>query len=207
MILSIPQLILPLSTTTNSEELIRHPQQNSHLCSTPQVHAYLFTNVIDTQQLLTHLRHVPPILPTAVYLDASKIFSLFQLSLAVTKTHLNKCTNKMRTHSDQSEILLSLSGDTSISQAFKQFGISKHTCNVLVVDYSGNDQIENHNQEILQDLTRHIHGTHIAEFTDLDNIRDMKAIRKIYSIPTAVEDLQEIESLIVGTMALQGNTK
>ncbi|OAJ43037.1 hypothetical protein BDEG_26421 [Batrachochytrium dendrobatidis JEL423] len=87
----------------------------------------------------------------------------------------------MRTHSDQSEILLSLSGDTSISQAFKQFGISKHTCNVLVVDYSGNDQIENHNQEILQDLTRHIHGTHIAEFTDLDNIRDMKAIRKIYS--------------------------
>ncbi|KAH6594151.1 hypothetical protein BASA50_006848 [Batrachochytrium salamandrivorans] len=193
--------------------LIPHSPATSHPSSIPPptVHAYLFTNVLNAADLLLQLKtgssttqSTPPThsnipLPTATYLDASRIFSLFQLTLAVTKAHLNQSTATMRTHSLQTEILLALSPGISIAHAFKHFGINKLTTNLLVVC---NDP----DLTARSILTSAIQGTLAGHQFDLDSVRDLHAISKIYSVPKHMLDqLAEVETIIVGTMALQGN--
>jgi hypothetical protein len=79
--------------------------------------------------------------PLCCCLDASRIISEFQLSVAATKAFLFQSQGKLRTNSIYSEILMNLSPNTSITEAFKFFGLNAKTRSIFVILETVNEEV------------------------------------------------------------------
>ncbi|KAI8915042.1 kinase binding protein CGI-121-domain-containing protein, partial [Entophlyctis helioformis] len=179
-LLDLPQPPATTATATTTTTTAAAAAATSDILGCPHVH--LFTGVANTAALLPLLRAPPSPLgpPSATYLDAARLLSPFQLAVAVAKARLNVLAGRMRTRSLQAEILLALSPDTSIADAFARFGLSSATSAILVVSLDPNDDVRLSGCcEVLARLKHHIQGTHVADSLDLAALRDMDAISKV----------------------------
>ncbi|KAJ3276406.1 hypothetical protein HDV01_005029 [Terramyces sp. JEL0728] len=93
----------------------------------------------------------------------------------------------MKSKSIYTEILLSFSHNTSISEAFKNFGLTKKTSEIVII-------IED---ERLSDLEKYIQGDYGE---DLQFNSDAKFITKAFGVPNK----DEVEQRIIAASALQG---
>ncbi|KAJ3318690.1 hypothetical protein HDV06_004103 [Boothiomyces sp. JEL0866] len=98
-----------------------------------KLYCYYFTELKNAQELLALMKSTDSQFPNCTVLDAKHLLSVFQIQQACTKAYLNQRNKKMRSKSIYTEILLSFSHNTSISEAFKLFGLSKKTSEIIVI--------------------------------------------------------------------------
>jgi hypothetical protein len=139
-----------------------------------------FKNVENPEAILKFLKSKSDFVCTI--LDASKILSMnhlewvfiYLLIKAITKAVMLHNTNRNKTYSVNTEILLCLSPSSSLSDAFKSFGLTKKTKNVLAILPSGAN-LESH----IQDISSLVDGD-CLEHLDFSTIVDIDALRKVF---------------------------
>jgi EKC/KEOPS complex subunit CGI121/TPRKB len=97
------------------------------------LHLFQFNNIQNQKELLDLVKASDSPFPNCTILDRSRIISQFQLQMACTKAFLNLSQNRMKSRSIYTEILLCLSPSNSISDAFKNFGLSANTKDIFVL--------------------------------------------------------------------------
>lgn len=85
---------------------------------------------------------------------------------------------RAKTKSIYNEILLSLCPTTSISDAFKAFGLSNSTTDILVLVQCLDDGGPKDSQ-VLDQLKQVIQGTFIETFDLDDGLKDVKQLQKV----------------------------
>jgi EKC/KEOPS complex subunit CGI121/TPRKB len=120
MHLPLPQLLLDNNSSTVTD------MEND-------LHLFQFNNVQNQKELLGLVKATDSPFPNCTILDRSRIISQFLLQLACTKAFLNLSQNRMKSRSIHTEILLCLSPSNSISDAFKNFGLSSSTKDIFVL--------------------------------------------------------------------------
>lgn len=182
-----------------------------HLPSSRAVYVTLYRDVRNAaflhSQLLAHNGDFEYAL-----IDASVIFSRLQLLSAVFKAITHSVNGALKTPNVHSEIVMSLSPSNNIADAYRRFGISPSTKNLLVVkvvdgDTPSGDDIQAH-------LDAHFEGERFPVTDDnLAPLTDMSKLAKYYKLnglgwldgikdPAAKH--KETEVLVLGSMALRG---
>ncbi|KAJ3262578.1 hypothetical protein HK103_000107 [Boothiomyces macroporosus] len=150
------------------------------------LHCYYFNNLQNAEELLALVKSPDSEFPNCTILDSTHLLSLFQIQQACTKAYLNQLNKKMKSKSIYTEILLSFSHNTSISEAFKHFGLSKKTREIIVI-------IEG---DRLSEIRDYIKG----DYNELEFNSDLKFIRKAFG----VTDADKVERCVIAASALQG---
>ncbi|EQL00390.1 Kinase binding protein [Ophiocordyceps sinensis CO18] len=150
-------------------------------------------------------------------IDASVIFSRRQLLSAVFKATLAAVNGSLKTPNVHSETVTSLSASSNIADAYRRFGVSPTTKDLLVVKvtFATEANPEPPSAETIWDhLTANVEGQAMS-VTD-ENISaatDLPKVRKYYKLNglawlDAIKDEQkkrsEVEMLILDAMALRG---
>ncbi|KAF2755276.1 CGI-121-domain-containing protein [Pseudovirgaria hyperparasitica] len=167
------------------------------------------------------------------FLDAASILSTTHLLSAVFRALNDQSKNRLKSKNIHSEIVFCLSPNNNIGESFRRFGVAKSTTNLLVVKVPDHDSTVTA-QSIAEHLDTRIDikGSSVAFSNEtLAACSHIDNIKKIYKItddsPTQqakrkrndklhvngdsssdapkIENLQNIESIILGTMALRGS--
>lgn len=105
-----------------------------------EVEIFHYSNVSNCKMLLDAIRNRSSPIFQFTAIDASKIASLFILKVAITKALINSRNKSLKTHSINSEILHMLGTDNSVSQSFKNFGISSGTKDIIIIILTEKDE-------------------------------------------------------------------
>ncbi|EEY23814.1 CGI121 [Verticillium alfalfae VaMs.102] len=151
------------------------------------------------------------------FVDASVVASRNQILAAAFRALAAKLSDNLRTPNVHSELVTSLSPSNNIADAYRRFGISPATKDLVVVKITypsdsaatpvSRDDIEKH-------LAENVHGTP-AGFSDdeLAVSTDWTKVKKYYKLNglpwlDAIKDEQErklqMDDLVLGAMALRG---
>ncbi|KND91045.1 EKC/KEOPS complex subunit [Tolypocladium ophioglossoides CBS 100239] len=151
------------------------------------------------------------------FVDASVVVSRRQLLSAVFKAVLAVVNGGLKTSNVHSEIVTSLSASNNIADAYRRFGISPSTKDLVVVKVTfptDSNPEPPSGGKIWQHLKTHVQGD-VVDVTD-DNIAaatDIAKVRKYYKLNglswvEAIKDEKErrteLEMLILSGMALRG---
>lgn len=159
MKLHLPQLLLD----SNSDEQTLIPNN---------IHLFQFNDIQNAKDLLKIIKTSDSEFPNCTILDRSAILSLFQIQIACTKAYLNSKQSAMRTRSIYTEILLSLSHTSSISDCFKNFGLGPKTKDIFIIIDVQDSELEN----VGLLFEKHIHGTQV----DVEFKFDEQKIAKVF---------------------------
>ncbi|KJZ75475.1 hypothetical protein HIM_05171 [Hirsutella minnesotensis 3608] len=187
-----------------------------HLPSSHTVHLALFRRVRNAAFLHRQLLDRNADFEYA-FVDASVIVSRRQLLSAVFKATLAAASGSLKTPNVHSETVALLSASNNIADAYRRFGISPATTDLLVVKVLSPPSAgsQHHTPDtIWQHLTANVEGDAVA-VTDQEiaAVTDLTKVRKYYKlngIPwlDAIKDEQErrfeSERLILTGMALRG---
>ncbi|CAF9918596.1 MAG: hypothetical protein HETSPECPRED_003809 [Heterodermia speciosa] len=158
------------------------------------------------------------------FIDASVILSPNHLLAAVFRAVNDSDNGRLKSRNVHSEIVFALSPNNNIATSFRTFGILPTTRSLLVVKISTNPSITA--SSISQHLSATIEGTAIEFSKDnISKFTDIKKVKKIYKIGNKtdvqerknrgsekgtvvgeLDDKKEMEVVILGMMALRGQT-
>ncbi|CAB4256324.1 similar to Saccharomyces cerevisiae YML036W CGI121 Component of the EKC/KEOPS complex with Bud32p, Kae1p, Pcc1p, and Gon7p [Maudiozyma barnettii] len=168
-----------------------------HLPQFPEtnIEIILYQNVSNASDIRSSIAELP-----YAFIDACTICSVEQLMSAIYRVLIESKYNRLRTKSLHSEVLLALSPTSNIGEAFKRFGISDKTKNLIMVEISQSDSNCS--------LDKTVVTGDIVDFKDenLQKNSDLDAIRKIYKIDQSVkfEDISELSRATVNAIQLRG---
>ncbi|KEF56617.1 uncharacterized protein A1O9_06806 [Exophiala aquamarina CBS 119918] len=153
------------------------------------------------------------------FIDATTIISTKHALAAAFRAINDFLNERLKSRNVHSEIVFSLSPNNNIGEAFRRFGVSETTGNLLVVKVA--TQAEITEESVTRHLSENIDGQEVAfEDASLRTICDTSRIKKLYkiaSIPARKTDKQvngeaennidqtkNLEVQILGAMALRG---
>ncbi|CAK7267653.1 hypothetical protein SEPCBS119000_002663 [Sporothrix epigloea] len=186
------------------------PVAIEHLPPGYAVYAALFTGVQNVAFLQAQLIARNPAFEYAL-VDAATVVSRTHLLAAVYRAILSHRSGSLKTPNVHSETVLSLSPSLNIAEAYRRFGISKETKNVLVVKIllDGASAVP-----VWEHLAATVEGTAVplsdaaalAQCTDLARVRKYYKLNGVASLSGSAEvaQRQELEVLVLGAMALRG---
>ncbi|GJN75813.1 hypothetical protein PLICBS_009919 [Purpureocillium lilacinum] len=187
-----------------------------HLPASHAVHVALFRDVENAaalhQQLLARNADFE-----YAFIDASVIISRRQLLSSVFKSSLAAANGALKTPNVHSEIVACLSASNNIADAYRRFGVSPTTRDLLVVKVTFPTESRPEPpsaDQIWQHLKDNVQG-HAVDVTDenIDAATDLAKVRKYYKLNgldwlDAIKDDKErraeMETLVLGGMALRG---
>ncbi|CAK7563049.1 MAG: hypothetical protein SEPTF4163_000906 [Sporothrix epigloea] len=181
-----------------------------HLPPGYAVYGALFTNVQNVAFLQAQLLARNPAFEYAL-VDAATVVSRTHLLAAVYRAVLSHQSGSLKTPNIHSETVLSLSPSLNIAEAYRRFGISKETLNVLVVKVLLDDITA---APVWQHLAANVEGTAVsltdtaalAQCTDLARVRKYYKLNGVEALSKSTGEAQrhETEMLVLGAMALRG---
>ncbi|KAI1076208.1 CGI121 protein [Whalleya microplaca] len=188
-----------------------------HLPPTHSIHIGVFRDIANAtflhQQLLGRNADFE-----YAFIDASSVTSRLQVLSAVYKAATIQLGGTMKTPNIHSEIVCSLSPTNNISEAYRRFGITPTTKDLVIVKVlispSSGEPSKLSPQDVSSHLLSHVQGK-LSPFTDatLSELTDWAKVRKYYKLNGApgldgikdpAQKDREIELLILGAMALRG---
>ncbi|KAI6383089.1 hypothetical protein MCOR25_000277 [Pyricularia grisea] len=188
-----------------------------HIPNTHSVHAALFRDVSNAAHLHSQLLARNPAFEYAL-IDASAVGSTAQVLAAVFRALTALLGGGLRTPNVHSETVFCLSPSNNITEAYRRFGISPTTKDVIVLKVlfpaeEAKDAAPSP-EDVWAHLCANIQGTALP-FTDesISPLTDWAKVRKYYKLNAAPalaglkdEDTKrkESEMLILGAMALRG---
>ncbi|KAK7430989.1 hypothetical protein QQZ08_002519 [Neonectria magnoliae] len=187
-----------------------------HLPSSHKIHAVLFRDVKNApflhQQLLARNADFEYAL-----VDASVVASRLQILSAVFKATLNAVNGVLKTPNVHSEIVISLGSSNNIADAYRRYGISPSTKDLIVVKVTfptedGTPPIDS--ERIWEHLQTNVEGEalpltddHISAATDISKVRKyykLNGLKWLDDIKDEKAKRKEMETLVLGGMALRG---
>ncbi|KAH6959351.1 protein CGI121 [Fusarium avenaceum] len=187
-----------------------------HLPDSHKIYVALFRDVQNSAFLHQQLLARNPLFEYA-FIDASVVISRLQLLSAVFKATLTAVNGALRTPNVHSEIVCTMSSSNNIADAYRRYGISPSTKDLIVVKvtFTGEDGAEplTHDQ-IWEHLKSNVEGEAVSITDDqISTTTDVPKVRKYYKLNGLkwLDDIkdekvkrQEMESLVIGAMALRG---
>ncbi|KAF1955124.1 CGI-121-domain-containing protein [Byssothecium circinans] len=183
------------------------------------LHITLFKNLKNASFLKSQLLSSNPSFDYA-FLDATMILSPLPLYLSAALAIQAHLTNTLKTRTPHSELVFRLHPNNNIGEAYRKFGISETTTEMIAVKIS-----------LGEGVTRESVGRHLAEVVEgeaveigeesgeLDMWADLGKIKKIYKLSDGgkgkkgakgvvngegKDERREMESVIMGIMTLKG---
>ncbi|KAK4943381.1 hypothetical protein LTR10_017055 [Elasticomyces elasticus] len=162
------------------------------------------------------------------FIDASMVLSTTHVLAATFRAMNDYLNDRLKSRNVHSEIVFCLSPNNNIGEAFRRFGVSETTKNLLVLKVATTPEITL--DSVTQHLSSHIQGKECAfddasftKIADVDRLRKVyklgapqtskgkgsgKAVNGITSTSQGTEDdtIQHLETQILGLMALRGAT-
>ncbi|RYP77197.1 hypothetical protein DL771_001246 [Monosporascus sp. 5C6A] len=191
-----------------------------HVPVTHSVHVAVFRDVANSeflqQQLLSRNQDFE-----YAFIDASSVISRLQVLSAVYKAITIQLGGNMKTPNIHSEIVCSLSPTNNIAEAYRRYGITPSSRDIIIVKVliaagaeSTGDQGRAGARDVEAHLREHVEGTGVP-FSDevLSRATDWAKVRKYYKLNgigwlDGMKDeslkRREIEVLVLGSMALRG---
>ncbi|KAF5020938.1 hypothetical protein F66182_7019 [Fusarium sp. NRRL 66182] len=187
-----------------------------HLPNSHKVYLALFRDVQNAAFLHQQLLARNPQFEYA-FIDASVVVSRLQLLSAVFKATSTAVDGVLRTPNVHSEIVCSMSSSNNISDAYRRYGISHSTQDLVVVKVTSpgedgahpltRDQIWDHLKTNVEGEALSITDDQIATTTDVPKVRKyykLNGLRWLDEIQDENVKKREMESLVIGAMALRG---
>ncbi|CAH0057732.1 unnamed protein product [Clonostachys solani] len=182
-----------------------------HLPASQTVHIAYFRNVRNAAFLHSQLLARNPDFEYG-FVDASIIVSRLHLLSAVFRAATTASTNSLITPNVHSEIIISLSPSNNISEAYRRYGISPSTKDLLVVKVSGpngpsHDDIAKHLSEHVEGDQLPVTDENIAPATDNSKVAKyykLNGLSWLDAIKDQSQKRKEVETLVVGTLAVRG---
>ncbi|EED16564.1 conserved hypothetical protein [Talaromyces stipitatus ATCC 10500] len=147
------------------------------------------------------------------FVDASTIISRRHIFAAVFRAVNDYLNNRLRSHNVHSEIVVSLGPSNNIAEAFRRFGITDDTKNLLVVKLSVTPEVTH--ESVAKHLESSVKATSVP-FTDetISSMSDLAKIRKLYKLNQLAskssdgqtDAVKALEPLIIGAIAIRGAT-
>ncbi|EEA21802.1 hypothetical protein TMatcc_008780 [Talaromyces marneffei ATCC 18224] len=147
------------------------------------------------------------------FIDASTIISRQHILAAVFRAINDYLNNRLRSHNVHSEIVVSLGPSNNIADAFRRFGITDSTKDLLVVKLSVSPEITH--ESVAKHLESSVEATPVP-FNDetISSMSDLAKIRKLYKLNQPVSKsadgqdnpVKALEPLILGAIAIRGAT-
>ncbi|KIW19011.1 hypothetical protein PV08_03301 [Exophiala spinifera] len=160
------------------------------------------------------------------FVDASMILSTTHVLAAAFRAMNDYLNDRLRSHNVHSEIVFSLSPNNNIGEAFRRFGISDSTRDLLVLKVATTPAVTQ--DSVSQHLSTHVRGKELP-FDDatLRGFSDVDRVRKAYKVTVAQPSSSgkgkagkdavangtvidststNIERQVLGLMALRGAT-
>ncbi|CCF33986.1 hypothetical protein CH063_01062 [Colletotrichum higginsianum] len=148
-------------------------------------------------------------------------YALIDASIAVSRTHIlaaafkavtAKVDGSLKTPNVHSELVASLSSANNIAEAYRRFGISPSSRDVIAIKISSPTAVPSA-EEVEQHLRENFQGTPVP-FTDesIATSTDWAKVRKYYklnglpwldAIKDETERREQLETLVLGAMALR----
>lgn len=194
-----------------------------HYSSHP-IHIALFTHVRNAAHLRAQLLSANPTYDYA-FLDATTLLSYPQLLLAAQLALHAHLTGRAKTRTPHSELVFRLHPNNNIGEAYRKFGISDESTEVVAVKFA----LEGDGGDVTgESVGRHLAGAVEGDAVEIGeggeevgSFADVGKIRKIYKLGdggkgkkgdahvnvngAARDERREMESFILGTMALKGS--
>ena len=166
-------------------------RNNTHTEVKRSFKLFSFRNVTNAKELLQMIRHQNSTFPQCTAVDASRIYSKFQLQIACTKAILNFAGSIARSKSLYVEIMLCLSPTVNISDALNKFGITSTTRDIFIIIDSADENMASKFKELVK-----------GDYEESPSFsgRDLAGLCSIYGI----QDVSRCESHILNAMAIQG---
>ncbi|CAK7234672.1 hypothetical protein SCUCBS95973_009015 [Sporothrix curviconia] len=181
-----------------------------HLPPGYAVYAALFTDVHNAAFLQQQLIARNPAFEYAL-VDAATVVSRTHLLAAVYRAVIAHQSGTLKTPNVHSEAVLSLSPSLNIAEAYRRYGISGETRNVLVVKVLLDGAPP---APVWEHLAANVEGTAVplsnaaalGRCTDLARVRKYYKLNGVASLAKGTEETQrkEVEVLVLGAMALRG---
>ncbi|KAI9490367.1 kinase binding protein CGI-121-domain-containing protein [Zychaea mexicana] len=160
------------------------------------VHVSLFRNVTNAPELRKRLIAQDTTLACAL-VDATVVMNVFHVLLATNRAVHDEQNNQIKSHNVHSEIVVDLSPSPNIAQAFRRFGLTDETKDLVVVKVGGETA------EVEKEMRENVKGD-LVPLSQLEDVRDIKKIKKYYQVGNE-DDLDIIMQLVAGAMALKGH--
>ncbi|EPX72057.1 CGI121 family protein [Schizosaccharomyces octosporus yFS286] len=159
---------------------------------------FVFENVENAEELHQELIGQNPAYDYA-FIDASSIVSVKQIYSAAMRALQAQSDGQMKSKTLHMEVILSLCPKTEISTALRQFGMTKKSKNIVVLEINGAPSEE----EELARVAKIVQGKQLP-FCDetLKKLADMKLVKKYYKLDAAA--MQNPTAAILSAIALRG---
>ncbi|KAI5459103.1 kinase binding protein CGI-121-domain-containing protein [Mariannaea sp. PMI_226] len=150
------------------------------------------------------------------FIDASIVFSRTQILSAIFKATVAAVNGELKTPNVHSEIVTSLSSSNNIADAYRRYGISPSTKDLIVVrvTFPANNAPPIQPDQIWEHLKANVEGEAldptnetIATATDLPKVRKYYKLNGLKWLDDIKDDKiknREMETLILNGMALRG---
>ncbi|EXJ61585.1 hypothetical protein A1O7_02013 [Cladophialophora yegresii CBS 114405] len=156
------------------------------------------------------------------FIDANMVVSTKHVLAAAFRAMNDYLHDRLKSRNVHSETVFSLSPNNNIGEAFRRFGVSETTKNLLVLKVATSPEITL--ESVSQHLSANIKGQECA-FSDaiFGKVADVERIRKVYKLRAATSPgrstanangdygsssngSEDLEVQILGLMALRGAT-
>ncbi|CAO3624650.1 unnamed protein product [Cunninghamella blakesleeana] len=161
-----------------------------------QAHIALFDNVTNASDLRQRLLSQDKTLQCAL-VNASLVYNTIHALLAINRAVNLWQQNQLKTHNIHSEIVFDFSNSVNIAQSLRRYGIDDQSQQLLVIKIGGTSS------EVEKFMRDNIQGE-LIPLSQLEQIRDLKKIKKYYQLGDQAENQDKIMSLISGSMAMKG---
>ncbi|OLN86598.1 EKC/KEOPS complex subunit [Colletotrichum chlorophyti] len=185
-----------------------------HVPADHALHVAFFKDVQNAAFLHEQLRARNPEFEYAL-IDASVAVSRTHILAAAFKAVTAKVDGSLKTPNVHSELVMSLSPSKNIVEAYRRYGISPSSMDVIAIKITspsaGSSSLTA--EEVEKHLTEHVQGTPVP-FTDesIATCTDWPKVRKYYklnglawldAIKDETERREQLETLVLGAMALR----
>ncbi|KAJ9136578.1 hypothetical protein NKR23_g9698 [Pleurostoma richardsiae] len=189
-----------------------------HVPPTHRVHVAFFRSVSNAAFLQSQLLARNPAFEYA-FIDAAAIVSRLQLLAAVFRAVTGLLDGNLKTPNVHSEIVCSLSASNNIAEAYRRYGITPTTKDVIVVkvlfptEARPEDQLPSpgdvwaHLQTHVEGIAAPLTDTEISAATDWARVRKyykLNGVPAVEGLRTEEDKAREREMLILSAMALRG---
>ncbi|CAK7202875.1 hypothetical protein SEUCBS139899_005602 [Sporothrix eucalyptigena] len=181
-----------------------------HLPPGYAIYGALFSGVQNAKFLQEQLVARNPAFEYAL-VDAATVVSRTHLLAAVFRAVVMHRAGTLKTPNVHSETVLSLSPSLNIAEAYRRYGISGETRNILVVkillDSASATPVWEHLMANVEGTAVPLSNTQaLAQCTDLVKVRKYYKLNGVASLTKGTEEAQrkEAEVLVLGAMALRG---
>jgi len=198
----------------------------SHLPPELAVHVACYTDVKNAPYLRQQLLAGNQTFNYA-FIDASTVLSRRHLLTACFRACNDYIHDRLKSNNVQSEVVFCLSSNNNIGDAFRRFGISDESKDIIVVkvgDSAAGDQsqtlskgsVESHLNEAVEGIGADFSDTWLEGVCNLDKVRKNYRIAKPQPVKgakivngdsdEAMNGRSEVEVQVLGLMALRGAT-